>query len=205
MQLGTEEGTETYAELALLTNDALSDSSVISVYGYNASAHFCQHLGKTNPFIFDWLLDHSTAEERVQFRSIMHSLTSLFAEYGRPGVMAKLVNEEDIGPLLLWTTLASEYQVSGSSLALRCAPLATVRMCMCMCMLQRGWMEVRLKNCSACAWRWCVGGDPHSNSACVVSSAVSPQRAVTRIPTRRVCLVRPTPKDGRGFSLVESM
>lgn len=118
VQLGTEEGTETYAELALLTNDALSDSSVVSVYGFNASAHFCQHLGRTNPFIFDWLLEHSTAEERVQFRSIMNKLTLVFAQYGRPGVMAKLVDEQDIGPLLLWTTLASEHQVRAISVLL---------------------------------------------------------------------------------------
>jgi hypothetical protein len=125
VQYGKDKGTEKYAELALLTNDALSDSSVVSVYGFNASAHFCQHLGRTNPFIFDWLLDHSTEEERTQFRAIMRKLTLVFAQYGRPGVIAQLVDEVDIGPLLLWTTLASENQVR------RCAHAQ--------CTLQRGW------------------------------------------------------------------
>jgi hypothetical protein len=119
-----------YAQLALLLNDALSDSSVVSVFGFNASAHFCQHLGKSNPFIFDWLLDRSTGEQRAAFRGIMRGMTETYAEFGHQGVYAQLVDETDIGPLLLWLTLASDHQVIFSAPAiLQCAGLGGIRRC----------------------------------------------------------------------------
>ena len=85
--------------------DSLGDTSKMGVYAYNPLARLFQLFADALPLSLDYLLKCST-EERKAFQHLTLQLTRGFILHGSKGVASQLVDKEDVGPMLMWLSVA---------------------------------------------------------------------------------------------------